>query len=89
MIQSHPLAANYMMLFSCMLILKLISFHHVMHDNRMLIHKLEKSNLAPNPETDHVDFNLTKEQFELALKYPNNFKFKFFLRYLLAPTCCF
>jgi len=42
MIQSHPLAATYLMLASTCLLLKLISFHHVMHDNRRILRNLSK-----------------------------------------------
>ena len=41
-IQSHPVAGTYLMIFSTGLLLKLISYHHVMHDNRKLIKELAK-----------------------------------------------
>jgi len=41
-IQSHPAAATMLMMFTCGQVLKLVSFHHIMHDNRVMIRRLEK-----------------------------------------------
>lgn len=41
-INSHPLAAMYLMLFTCGQLLKLISFHHVYHDVRNLVRRVKK-----------------------------------------------
>lgn len=45
----------------------------------------EKATL--NPEVNI--FNLSKEIYEEAIKYPKNLRLKHFLRYLCAPTCCY
>jgi len=80
--------ATYLMLFTCGQILKLISFHHVYHDNRKLIRKLEvlqEEELYPEVNI----LGLPKEVYQEALKYPNNLKLSHYIRYLVAPTCCY
>lgn len=67
-IQSHPLAAAVLMMFSCGQTMKLISFHHVMHDNRVLIRRLSKQVDTGNPNENL--FNLPSELYQEALKYP-------------------
>lgn len=89
LIKSHPMAANYLMVVACTLALKLVSFHHVMHDNRALIRRVIKSDTltTKNPE-DNV-FNLPQIIYQEALKYPKNLNIKHFVRFLCMPTCCY
>jgi hypothetical protein len=79
----------YMMMLVCCLMLKLISFHHVMHDNRELISRLKNEKEDSTEKQTENIFNLPNELYAEALKYPNNLNFQHFIRYLLAPTCCF
>lgn len=86
-IESHPLAATFLMLFTCCYLLKLISYHHVYHDVRILVRRTQ---LTPEPENSKYNFfNLPKEVYNEALQYPKNLTFKKLLIFLLAPTCCY
>jgi hypothetical protein len=59
----------------------------VYHDVRNLVRRVAKSNVTENPETNI--FNLSKELYDEAIKYPKNLRFKHFIRFLCAPTCCY
>ncbi len=88
-VQSHPLLATYLMMFSTGLLLKLISFHHVYHDNRNLVRRLAKLKYEGKESPVVNLFNLPKDVYEEAIKYPNNLRFKHFMRFMFAPTCCY
>ncbi len=49
-IKSHPLSAGYLMISSTCILLKLISFHHVINDNRSMLRKM-----ASKGTTDPAD----------------------------------
>ena len=66
---SHPLAACYLMLSSTCLLLKLISFHHVMHDNRRILRKISYSK---NQEGAEIQGGLPNDVYQEVLKYPRN-----------------
>jgi hypothetical protein len=86
LIESSPIAASIVMISSTALTLKLVSFHHVMHDNRKLLRRLAaEGNMDPNVNRS----NLPNDVYEVALKYPNNINFAHFFRFFLAPTCCY
>ena len=88
LVDSHPLLANYMVIVSTSCALKLISFHHVYHDNRNMVRRLAKeADTRTNPEENI--FNLPQQVYEDALKYPKNLRFDHFIRYLMVPTCCY
>lgn len=85
-VQSVPLAASVLVISSSALLLKLISFHHVMHDNRKLLRRLS----AEGPIDPKVNKSgLPNDVYELALQYPKNLRFFHFVRFFLAPTCCY
>eukprot|EP00347_Sterkiella_histriomuscorum_P005011 403358242 len=86
-IKSHPLAAAVLMMFSCGQSMKLISFHHIMHDNRVLVRRLQKQQ-ETDTSSENV-FNLPQELYQEALRYPQNLNFRHFVRYMVAPTLCF
>jgi len=90
LIESHPFIAMYMMLAAATSALKITSFHHVYHDNRKMIRSLLKEmqdGTIENPEENIM--NLPKKVYEEASKYPRNLKIRHFIRFLLAPTCCY
>jgi len=86
LVQSSPLSAAYLILSGTGLTLKLISFHHVMHDNRKLIREINKLGGLHKVEGT---FGMPKDMFEVALTYPRNLKFRHFVRFFFAPTCSF
>lgn len=59
------------------------------HDVRNLVRRVAKedSKETLNPEINI--FNLSKELYEEAIKYPKNLTIKHFIRFLCAPTCCY
>lgn len=77
------------MLFTCGQLLKLVSFHHVYHDVRNLVRVVSKLGPSAMNNSDENIYNMPKEDYEEALKYPRNLELKRFLRYLMAPTCCY
>ena len=56
-----------------------------MHDNRKLIRSLPKK----TGQKIENNSGLPNDMFEEALKYPKNLNFRHFIRYFLAPTCCY
>jgi hypothetical protein len=85
-VESLPLSASYLMISATALTLKLYSFHHVMHDNRKLLRRLKaEGNIDPNVNKS----GLPNDVYALALQYPNNLNIAHFIRYFLAPTCCY
>ena len=89
-IQSEALPATYLMLFAVSLFLKLTSFHHVCYDNRYLIRRI-KAQKKPEQAVEGLAtmFNVNESTFALAATYPNNLDLKHFVRFCVAPTCCF
>jgi hypothetical protein len=88
--ESEPLSATYLIVSGTGLTLKLISFHHVMHDNRKLIRQLVKEQLKNGTQGKPLNtIGMPNDQFEEALKYPKNLNFRHFFRFFLAPTCCY
>ena len=76
------------MMFNCGQMLKLISFHHVYHDNRKLIRTIEK--LGPESQIAEENvLNLPKDVYDIAMTYPRNLTLCHFVRFLVAPTCCY
>lgn len=90
-IGSMSLAAAYFMLFTVSLFLKLTSFHHVMADNRRLIVRHKKQLAAGKKEEADLPtvFNINEQTFKIAIQYPNNLRIGHYLRFMLAPTCCY
>ena len=86
LVQSSPLSAAYLIVTATGLTLKLISFHHVMHDNRKLIREINKLGGLHKVDTT---FGMSKDMFKVALTYPRNLKFRHFVRFFFAPTCSF
>lgn len=86
-IQSEIIPSTYFMLFASSTFLKLISFHHVMADNRNLIRRMKL--VSPEQKTDAAFFNINEETFRIAINYPKNISLKHFIRFLVAPTFCY
>ena len=78
------------MLFTVSTFLKLTSFHHVCYDNRYLMRRIKS---ATKPEKAKEDlatlFNVNERTYSIALQYPNNLNLRHYLRFLVAPTCCY
>lgn len=92
MLDSHTMMALYFMIFTVGQTLKLVSFHHVMYDNRVLLRRIAKA--GPQKKNEGLEelstfFNVNKNEMELALQYPHNLNFSHYVRFLCAPTCCF
>lgn len=75
------------MMFATGNFLKLVSFHHVMSDNRRLIERLKKS--TPEQRLDASFFNIQEDTFKLAVAYPKNLRIRHFIRYMCVPTFCY
>jgi hypothetical protein len=71
--------------------LKLVSFHHVMSDNRVLIKKIDAMSAKQKKDTAALasHFNINEETFAMAIEYPNNLRIGHYIRYLAAPTFCY
>ena len=80
---------SYLMMFDVGLFLKLVSFHHVMHDNRYLLRRLKKMDKKDLTENMAGFFGIPKETYEVALDYPKNLRVGHYIRFLCAPTCCY
>ena len=92
MLNSHTIMALHFMIFTVGQVLKLVSFHHVMYDNRLLLRRIAKA--GPQKKNQGLEelstfFNVNKNEMELALQYPHNLIFSHYVRFLCAPTCCF
>lgn len=90
-IESGALPATYLMLFAVSLFLKLTSFHHVCFDNRYLMRRIKQQGLNVTDAKEDLAtlFNINERTLSLALKYPDNLGLRHFLRFLVAPTCCY
>lgn len=66
-LKSNPLSAAYLMISATGLTLKLVSFHHVMHDNRILLRKLAKDGTIDMTSNQS---GLPNDLYKQALKYP-------------------
>ena len=64
-IKSHVLPATYFMMFATANFLKMISFHHVMSDNRELMRRLKR--VTPQQAKDPAFFNIEEGTFRIAI----------------------
>lgn len=81
--------AMYFMIFTTGQVLKLLSFHHVLYDNRKLIERVNKVKREQSLADMSTQYNVNLEIIEAALKYPSNVTLKHYCRFLCAPTCCY
>ena len=89
-IESDVLPATYFMLFATTLALKLTSFHHVCLDNRYLLKRVKEAKKSDQAVEDLASFyNINENTFAIAMKYPNNLDVGHYIRFLIAPTCCY
>lgn len=86
-IKSNILPAAYFMMFSTGNLLKLISFHHVMADNRNLMRRISKATEAQKKDAHF--FNISEDTFQQATQYPKNLRVGHFVRYMCVPTFCY
>jgi diacylglycerol O-acyltransferase-1 len=75
------------MMFSTASFLKLISFHHVMSDNRAFVRRLKV--VTPEQAKDPSFFNIADDTFKLAVQYPKNLRIGHFIRYICVPSFCY
>ena len=89
-IGSLALSASFLMLFTVSIFLKLTSFHHVCYDNRYLMERIKQAKKTEKATDGLANFfNVNDRTFSIALQYPNNLDLWHYLRFLLAPTCCY
>lgn len=85
--------ASGIMFHSVAMWLKLVSFHHVMHDVRGLVRRVERSKKKdkkiPYHKREHTVFGVNKDVYTYALEYPNSLSRSNFIRFMFAPTCCY
>lgn len=96
-LESHPGIGSYLMLYAVTTFLKLVSFHHVYHDVRYLVkqviaakkkEKHDQKVLEPSM-TEGTIFGVSKSVFDVAVTYPKCLTVGNFLRFMMAPTCCY
>lgn len=87
-LQSHPLAGTYLMISTIAQSMKLISFHHVMYDNRELLKRIQKLPKQNNKQLAST-LNVNIASLEMALTYPKNLTWSHFQYFLCAPTLCY
>ena len=92
-VESSAGIGAYLMLFTTTMFLKLISFHHVYHDVRSLVKRViaakrEGITLTPNKNQGTI-YGVSKQVFDEASTYPKCLKASHFLRFMIAPTCCY
>lgn len=83
----------FLFLFNTTVFLKLVSFHHVMHDVRNLVkqvitHQKEKKELPVNLKENTV-FAIPKDIYLKALTYPQCLDPRDYIRFMFAPTCSY
>lgn len=90
-LESHFLMSTYFMVFTVGQLLKLCSFHHVLHDNRYLLNRMKQLGDNQEKTQDQLSsyYNISAEQMDLALQYPRSVTFSHYFRFLMAPTCCY
>jgi len=91
-IGSTAFPATYFMLCAVVYFLKLTSFHHVCYDNRLLISRIAERGKTPDKasvEDLATLFDVNERTMSIAITYPNNLSVRHFMRFLLAPTCCY
>lgn len=80
------------MLFAVAFFLKLTSFHHVCYDNRYLIKRIKESGKKQSKESTEdlaTLYNVNERTIQVALQYPNNLSLRHYIRFMIAPTCCY
>ena len=92
-LESHPGIGSYLLLYATTTFLKLVSFHHVYHDVRYLVKqviaaKRQKRVLEPSMSEGTI-FGVSKSVYDIAVTYPKCLSAENFLRFMLAPTCCY
>lgn len=98
LVVSFKLEPNYLLgagllLICCTTILKLVSYHHTMHDVRHLLERVAKAKkhdktLTKNPFEGTI-LGVAEVQYNYACTYPKCMVLSHFIRFLFAPTCCF
>ena len=92
-LESHPGIASYLLLFATTTFLKLVSFHHVYHDVRYLVKQViaaKRSERVLEPSMcEGTIFGVSKSVYDVAVTYPKCLTAENFLRYMIAPTCCY
>ena len=88
--QTDPLIAAGLMFHSVTVWLKLLSFHHVMHDVRGLVRRV-KSSKSPVPlnKFENTTLGVNQKVYEYAMTYPDSLSRPNFIRFMFAPTCCY
>lgn len=71
--------------------LKLTSFHHVCYDNRRLLSRIAERGKKSGKAVEDLAtlFDVNERTMGIAVTYPDNLSVRHFLRFLLAPTCCY
>uniref|UniRef100_A0A7S3CIE8 O-acyltransferase n=1 Tax=Strombidium rassoulzadegani TaxID=1082188 RepID=A0A7S3CIE8_9SPIT len=90
---SDLILGNLLVMLTISTSLKMISFHHVMHDVRGLVLRVMKAKkegrkLEPS-KTERTIFGVDEQLYEEALTYPKCLHLKHFMRYTFMPTYCF
>lgn len=88
--KTNPMFGGILLVWTVALSMKLVSFHHVMHDVRGLVlrtikAKKEGSELKPSLIEGTV-LGVNKDIYEIAMTYPNCLTLRDFTRFLLCPS---
>mmetsp|Transcript_1339 Transcript_1339/g.1737 ORF Transcript_1339/g.1737 Transcript_1339/m.1737 type:complete len:401 (+) Transcript_1339:614-1816(+) len=92
-IEASIMVGNLLMLYSVSTCLKLISFHHVMHDVRGLVlrvieAKKQGKKMKPS-KVEGTILGVHPDVYKEALTYPKCLSVTNFTRFMIAPTFCY
>ena len=92
-LEINYVVGSFLFMYTVTMVLKMISFHHVMHDVRGLVTRVIKAKkegktLEPS-QVEGTILGVNTLVYEHALTYPKCLTYSHFLRFKLAPTCCF
>lgn len=91
--KTDMLFGAFLFLFNTTVFLKLVSFHHVMHDVRnlvkqVIVYQKENKSLPVNLKENTI-FAIPREIFVKALTYPQCLDPRDYIRFMIAPTCSY
>jgi hypothetical protein len=89
-IEPNPMIGNILFMYTVSKCLKLISFHHVMHDVRGLVNRVIKAKelgqeMSPSMIEGTI-LGVSQATFDEALTYPRCLSLRHYLRYIFTPT---
>ena len=92
-VETDQIVGGALFMYTVATCLKLISFHHTMHDVRGLVIraiKAKETNTELTPsKIEGTILGVSQEDFDEAMTYPKCLTVKNFLRFMSSPTFCY